>query len=107
MLPIQFILYFSTVIYISDIYASISILIIYSSIDMIIYYYSLLLFILSFFHPSFQLYLNMNFYLISQYDYPNQNFFQSFFFIRSEEHTSELQSRFDLVCSLLLEKKNI
>src|SRR5699024_7175589 len=25
--------------------------------------------------------------------------------IRSEEHTSELQSRFDLVCSLLLEKK--
>src|SRR5699024_11628229 len=26
---------------------------------------------------------------------------------RSEEHTSELQSRFDLVCSLLLEKKNI
>src|SRR5699024_8383704 len=24
---------------------------------------------------------------------------------RSEEHTSELQSRFDLVCSLLLEKK--
>src|SRR5699024_11612312 len=26
--------------------------------------------------------------------------------IRSEEHTSELQSRFDLVCSLLLEKKN-
>src|SRR5699024_11862353 len=26
---------------------------------------------------------------------------------RSEEHTSELQSRFDLVCRLLLEKKNI
>src|SRR5699024_12122897 len=26
--------------------------------------------------------------------------------IRSEEHTSELQSRFDLVCRLLLEKKN-
>src|SRR5207249_9305377 len=25
---------------------------------------------------------------------------------RSEEHTSELQSRFDLVCRLLLEKKN-
>src|SRR5699024_11720191 len=25
---------------------------------------------------------------------------------RSEEHTSELQSRFKLVCSLLLEKKN-
>src|SRR5699024_806062 len=27
-------------------------------------------------------------------------------FWRSEEHTSELQSRFDLVCRLLLEKKN-
>src|SRR5699024_12751834 len=26
--------------------------------------------------------------------------------IRSEEHTSELQSRFDLVCRLLLETKN-
>src|SRR5699024_12698448 len=26
---------------------------------------------------------------------------------RSEEHTSELQSRFDLVCRLLLEKKDI
>src|SRR5699024_11690085 len=25
---------------------------------------------------------------------------------RSEEHTSELQSRFDLVCRLLLERKN-
>src|SRR5699024_12788256 len=27
------------------------------------------------------------------------------FMARSEEHTSELQSRFDLVCRLLLEKK--
>src|SRR5699024_11525262 len=27
--------------------------------------------------------------------------------IRSEEHTSELHSRFDLVCRLLLEKKKI
>src|SRR5699024_12706141 len=26
--------------------------------------------------------------------------------LRSEEHTSELQSRFDLVCRLLLEKKD-
>src|SRR5207249_10601333 len=26
--------------------------------------------------------------------------------LRSEEHTSELQSRFDLVCRLLLEKNN-
>src|SRR5207249_7453972 len=31
---------------------------------------------------------------------------QGFRFLRSEEHTSELQSRFDLVCRLLLEKKN-
>src|SRR5438105_12845375 len=29
------------------------------------------------------------------------------FIIRSEEHTSELQSRVDLVCRLLLEKKKI
>src|SRR5207249_8754509 len=29
----------------------------------------------------------------------------TFMFPRSEEHTSELQSRFDLVCRLLLEKK--
>src|SRR5437588_4557227 len=28
-------------------------------------------------------------------------------FLRSEEHTSELQSHSDLVCRLLLEKKNI
>src|SRR5207247_11154053 len=28
-------------------------------------------------------------------------------FYRSEEHTSELQSRVDLVCRLLLEKKNL
>src|SRR5699024_12321630 len=27
--------------------------------------------------------------------------------VRSEEHTSELQSRFDLVCRLLLEKKKV
>src|SRR5437868_12217876 len=30
----------------------------------------------------------------------------AFFCHRSEEHTSELQSRFELVCRLLLEKKN-
>src|SRR5689334_23805369 len=30
----------------------------------------------------------------------------SFFELRSEEHTSELQSQFHLVCRLLLEKKN-
>src|SRR5206468_10968774 len=32
-------------------------------------------------------------------------FFGEPFFLRSEEHTSELQSRSDLVCRLLLEKK--
>src|SRR3712207_7925262 len=32
---------------------------------------------------------------------------QVFFTIRSEEHTSELQSRQYLVCRLLLEKKNL
>src|SRR5699024_11465045 len=33
--------------------------------------------------------------------------FDYFVYQRSEEHTSELQSRFDLVCRLLLEKKNL
>src|SRR5690349_23729013 len=32
---------------------------------------------------------------------------RDFVWARSEEHTSELQSRRDLVCRLLLEKKNI
>src|SRR5699024_11325970 len=44
----------------------------------------------------------------------NLTFYNDYFYItdkpnnlsRSEEHTSELQSRFDLVCRLLLEKKN-
>src|SRR5687768_17915742 len=31
---------------------------------------------------------------------------QNYFRLRSEEHTSELQSRLHLVCRLLLEKKN-
>src|SRR3712207_8018625 len=35
-----------------------------------------------------------------------QTFFYNFFKMRSEEHTSELQSRQYLVCRLLLEKKN-
>src|SRR5438067_10067929 len=34
-----------------------------------------------------------------------KHFFVAMKMIRSEEHTSELQSRFDLVCRLLLEKK--
>src|SRR5438067_7709161 len=32
-------------------------------------------------------------------------FYLPLIIVRSEEHTSELQSRFDLVCRLLLEKK--
>src|SRR5207249_11352857 len=35
-------------------------------------------------------------------EHPRQQFLR----IRSEEHTSELQSRFELVCRLLLEKTN-
>src|SRR2546421_5419552 len=35
-----------------------------------------------------------------------ESFFLQTFFHRSEEHTSELQSRSDIVCRLLLEKKN-
>src|SRR5699024_11269669 len=36
---------------------------------------------------------------------PGSETFYERFKARSEEHTSELQSRFDLVCRLLLEKK--
>src|SRR5438105_10558793 len=38
-------------------------------------------------------------------DYAMTEAFQQGFARRSEEHTSELQSRVDLVCRLLLEKK--
>src|SRR2546421_7186166 len=37
--------------------------------------------------------------------YEMNHFFKEEGFLRSEEHTSELQSRSDLVCRLLLEKK--
>src|SRR5699024_7853951 len=37
-------------------------------------------------------------------DIPEENLRKQYE-VRSEEHTSELQSRFDLVCRLLLEKK--
>src|SRR5699024_11570283 len=36
---------------------------------------------------------------------PHGSFLPFLMGLRSEEHTSELQSRFDLVCRLLLEKK--
>src|SRR5437868_12294967 len=39
-------------------------------------------------------------------EHPTATLVGSASFVRSEEHTSELQSRFDLVCRLLLEKKN-
>src|SRR5699024_12279030 len=39
----------------------------------------------------------------SLYQEIQENYYKE---VRSEEHTSELQSRFDLVCRLLLEKKN-
>src|SRR5690606_41352458 len=49
------------------------------------------------------------FYSIQGYDSPGRGHFYYFFWInhcrRSEEHTSELQSRENLVCRLLLEKK--
>src|SRR5699024_12614423 len=49
---------------------------------------------------------------IYKLDTEQVNFTRGFIFykascFRSEEHTSELQSRFDLVCRLLLEKKKI
>src|SRR5206468_10487531 len=42
--------------------------------------------------------------LISSHAPGQQQRFEPFFCRRSEEHTSELQSRSDLVCRLLLEK---
>src|SRR5699024_11412360 len=43
-------------------------------------------------------------FLFSVYN-PFYVYFPNITQMRSEEHTSELQSRFDLVCRLLLEKK--
>src|SRR5699024_12169804 len=51
---------------------------------------------------------NYNFVKIKDLDYLDKGFYVEKHLIspeRSEEHTSELQSRFDLVCRLLLEKK--
>src|SRR2546430_11474220 len=39
------------------------------------------------------------------YQLPDQQFANLYWFRRSEEHTSELQSQSNLVCRLLLEKK--
>ena len=43
---------------------------------------------------------------VTRYLYIQQNLITGKLFFRSEEHTSELQSHHDLVCRLLLEKKN-
>src|SRR5699024_2371871 len=43
--------------------------------------------------------------LMKQRALQNKHYDASSLLVRSEEHTSELQSRFDLVCRLLLEKK--
>src|SRR5699024_11470469 len=42
-----------------------------------------------------------------EYNDPSKVDFVDGMGLRSEEHTSELQSRFDLVCRLLLEKKKL
>src|SRR3712207_8184732 len=44
--------------------------------------------------------------LVNNVFMPNATLFANMVAIRSEEHTSELQSRQYLVCRLLLEKKN-
>src|SRR5699024_11414423 len=44
-------------------------------------------------------------YFYNTENYVNQKQWIQFWKRRSEEHTSELQSRFDLVCRLLLEKQ--
>src|SRR5699024_12064011 len=44
-------------------------------------------------------------YTVSKTKAINNFFISDNIKVRSEEHTSELQSRFDLVCRLLLEKK--
>src|SRR5699024_11246032 len=46
-----------------------------------------------------------NLQILGRHDGVNQEGLVAGLHFRSEEHTSELQSRFDLVCSLLLEKK--
>src|SRR5699024_11824120 len=50
------------------------------------------------FKSKSDLLLRMNEFVIEQFEMKMNHY-------RSEEHTSELQSRFDLVCRLLLEKK--
>src|SRR5699024_12577888 len=53
-------------------------------------------------HDALPIYLQPNGMMFGRFSYLLKN---SPTKLRSEEHTSELQSRFDLVCRLLLEKK--
>src|SRR5699024_12671414 len=60
-------------------------------------------------HPLRCLVIRLIIFVVS-FDIYNTYLFSIYYeewwsFYRSEEHTSELQSRFDLVCRLLLEKK--
>src|SRR5699024_11290659 len=58
----------------------------------------------------FSIHVNISIYVFPMLLHHN-SFFHAFdiaiFILRSEEHTSELQSRFDIVCRLLLETKKI
>src|SRR5699024_12631759 len=57
--------------------------------------------------PWYLIQLHIIFYsIVIFFDKIHVLFFVYFNTFKSEEHTSELQSRFDLVCRLLLEKKN-
>src|SRR5699024_11510971 len=60
-----------------------------------------------FYRPMFRMHLTNKEILeklLSYSDELRQHYELYQFLLRSEEHTSELQSRFDLVCRLLLEK---
>src|SRR5699024_11785785 len=71
---------------------------------------SVLLFLMIAFNVKDPLLLNFGEW-VQSYLYDFLGPFGDFVFVvityKSEEHTSELQSRFDLVCRLLLEKKKI
>src|SRR3712207_8275855 len=56
--------------------------------------------------PYVELAIGCYFLAMVAYAIETYNFFALPFLTRSEEHTSELQSRQYLVCRLLLEKKN-
>src|SRR5699024_12608455 len=55
----------------------------------------------------FALLLEPDIYRLGFQSFASNHVLTILIFVRSEEHTSELQSRFDLVCRLLLEKKKI